>query len=231
MKKLGLIGGTGPESTIAYYRAIIEGVHQAQGDQTLPPLIIESLSVFTVLELCAREDYDALTDYLARAVGNLAAGGAQVASLTALTPHIVFDRLQERSPIPLVSAIEATRDAARERGVARLALLGTTPTMTQGFFARPLAEAGFEVSIPAPDEVALIQDRIVRELEYGVVTDATREEFTAIIGRLRDEEGAQQVILGCTELPLLLNDTTSPLPCLDAAQIHTSALVAAVLAD
>ncbi|MFT3874884.1 MAG: amino acid racemase [Propioniciclava sp.] len=230
MRKLGLIGGTGPESTIAYYRAVINGVQEQAGAEVLPPLAIESLSVFTVLGLCAREDYDALTDYLATAVRNLAAAGAEVASLTALTPHIVFDRLQDSSPIPLVSAIDATRDAAREQGATRLALLGTKPTMTQGFFARPLAQAGFEVLIPAPDEVEFVQDRIVRELEYGIVTDATLAGFIAVIERLRDEEGAQQVILGCTELPLLLNDAVSPIPCLDPVQAHTRALVAAVLA-
>ncbi len=231
MKKLGMIGGTGPESTIAYYRAVITGVQEARGAQSLPPLSIESLSVFEVLEFCSRQDYDGLTEYLTAAVDHLVAGGAEVATLTALTPHIVFDRLQQASSIPLISAIDATRDAALQRGIACVALLGTEPTMTQDFFARPLREAGLKVVIPAPDEIGYIQDKIVHELEHGIATEATLDGFTRIIRRLRDEEGAQQVILGCTELPLLLNDENSPLPCLDPVTVHTRALINAITGE
>lgn len=230
MKKLGLIGGTGPESTVFYYRALVRGVQEALGPETLPPLAIESLSVFEVLDHCARDDLDGLTAYLAHAVGNLARAGAQIASLTALTPHIVFDRLQSASPIPLVSAVAATRDAAVAAGVRSVVLLGTEYTMTRDFFARPLRESGIAVAVPDDTEVAFVQDRIVRELEHGVVTDATRDGLTAIIRRLREEAGAERVILGCTELPLVLSDEASPLPCLDPVEIHTRALVAAMTA-
>ncbi|MBN8880827.1 MAG: amino acid racemase, partial [Salana multivorans] len=228
MRKLGMIGGTGPESTIAYYRAVIGGVQEVAGAERLPELVIESLSVFRVLELCARREYDELTAYLAAAVVRLAGAGAQVGTLTALTPHLVFDRLQAASPIPLVSAVEATRDAALARGARRLALLGTEPTMTQDFFARPLREAGLAVVTPAPDEIAYIQEKIVRELEHGVVLDETRDGFAAIIRRLREDAGAEHVVLGCTELPLLLDDTTSRLPCLVPVEAHTRALVEAI---
>lgn len=228
MRRLGIIGGTGPESTISYYRAIIRGVQEALGEDRLPPLTIESLSVFDVFDYCSRQDYDGLTDYLVAAVERLARAGVDVASLTALTPHIVFDRLQAASPIPLISAVEATRDAAVEQKVARLALLGTEYTMTQDFFACSLRDAGIEVALPNSTEIDYIQDRIARELEAGIVTESTRDGFTAIIRRLRDEEGSERVILGCTELPLLLNDDNSPLPCLDTVEIHTRALVAAI---
>lgn len=231
MRRLGLVGGTGPESTIAYYRAVIGGVQAARGPETLPPLLIDSLSVFRVLELCSREDDDGLTDYLTESVAGLARAGAEVATLTALTPHIVFDRLAERSPIPLVSAVVATRDAALERGVKRVALLGTEYTMTRDFFAVALREAGIDVVIPSAEEITYIQEKIVRELEHGVVLEETRAGFVAIIERLREQQGAEQVILGCTELPLLLDDETSPLPCLDPVEIHTRALVSAVLDD
>lgn len=230
MQKIGMIGGTGPEATVSYYRAVIAGVQQAKDSHTLPPVVIDSLSVFEVLGYCSRKDYDGLVSYLLSAVENLAAAGAQVATLTGLTPHIVFDRLQASSPIPLISAIEATRDAALAEGAGRLALLGTEYTMTQDFFARPLREAGLEVITPAPAEIAYIQKQIVDELEHGIVTDSTRDGFIDIIARLRDEEGCEQVVLGCTELPLLLDDSTSPLPCLDTVAIHTRALVAAILA-
>ncbi len=229
MRKLGMIGGTGPESTVSYYRAVIKGVEERVGVQCLPPVTIESLSVFEVLDYCSRHDDDGLTDYLAAGVDRLAAAGAEIATLTGLTPHIVFDRLQDRSPIPLISAVEATRDAALDQGVERVALLGTEYTMTEDFFIHPLREAGLTVLVPGRDEIAYIQDRIVRELEHGIVTDDTRERFAAIVRRLHDDEGAERVILGCTEIPLLLDDESSPVPCLNTIGIHTQSLVSAIL--
>lgn len=228
MKKLGLVGGTGPESTVLYYRSVIEGVQHRKGLEYLPELSIESLSVFRVLDFCSREDYDGLVAYLVAALERLAAAGAEFATLTGFTPHIVFDRLRDASPIPLVSAIEETCAEAISRGTARVALLGTEYTMTRDFFSRPLRAAGLVVVTPNAEEVAYIQDRIVRELEHGAVTDGTRDGFVRIIERLRAEEGAEQVILGCTELPLLLDDTSSPLPCLDTVEIHTRALVTGI---
>ena len=227
MKKLGLVGGTGPESTVLYYKAVIDGVQRSEGAKTLPEVTIESLSVFEVLGYCSRGNLDGLAAYLTAAVGNLAAAGAEVASLTALTPHIVFDRLRDVSPIPLVSAVEATRDAAVADGASTLALLGTEPTMTEDFFSGPLREAGLQVLVPNADEIAWIQDKIVTELEYGVVNDQTRDGLVRIVQRLADA-GAQRVILGCTELPLILDDAVSPIPCLDPVPIHTRALVAAI---
>lgn len=229
MKKLGLVGGTGPESTVLYYREIIAGVGAVLGLQTLPPLSIESLNVFTVMGMCADERFDELTAYLLGAVQRLAAAGAELATLTGNTPHIVFDRLQAVAPIPLISAVEATRDAARDRGLRRLALLGTEFTMTNDFFARPFEQSGIGLAVPTREEIAYIQDKIAAELEHAVVTDETRERFVAIIERLRDEEGVEQVILGCTELPLLLDDDSSPIPCLDTVAVHTRVLVDAIV--
>ncbi|WP_315151090.1 aspartate/glutamate racemase family protein, partial [Corynebacterium variabile] len=163
MTKLGIIGGTGPESTLLYYRAICEGVQARLGDDVLPQLTVESLSVFEVFRHCAAQDFDGLTAYLSAGIDSLAAAGAQVASLTAITPHIVFDRLVEASPVPLVSAVDAVRDEAVARGAGRVLLLGTGFTMspaTNGFFTRPFAEAGVEVVLPDAGEIEEVQHRI-----------------------------------------------------------------------
>ncbi|MFZ2510476.1 MAG: amino acid racemase [Gordonia sp. (in: high G+C Gram-positive bacteria)] len=229
MQKLGLVGGTGPESTVFYYKAVIDGVQRVAGPQSLPMLTIESLSVFDVLDYCARRDFDGLTGYLTAAIDRLARAGAQVASLTALTPHIVFDRLRASSPIPLISAVEATCAAAVADGGRTVALLGTEYTMTEDFFSGALRDAGLQVMVPDAGEITWIQQRIVDELEHGIVTDDTRAGLIAIVGRLRGA-GADRVILGCTELPLVLDDVVSPLPCLDPVQIHARALVAAIVA-
>lgn len=228
MKKLGLVGGTGPESTVMYYRGIIEGVSAIEGAEVLPRLSIESLSVFDVFRFCNAQDFEGLADYFAEAIECLVASGAEIASLTANTPHIIFDELVERSPIPLVSVVEATRDVAVERGLAKVGLLGTEFTMVNDFFRKPFEEAGIEVVIPEADDVAFIQDKIATELEFGVVKEETARRFVEIIEDLVTREKIEQVILGCTELPLILNDDVSPVPCLDTTEVHIRALVSAV---
>lgn len=134
MKKLGLIGGMGPESTIPYYRDIVYGVQKALGKPTFPELSIESVNVFKVLGLCGEKKYDELTEYLMSAIRNLSNSGADFAALSANTPHIVFDRLNEQSPIPLISIVEATCEEANRRGLKKIGLLGTIFTMTGEFF-------------------------------------------------------------------------------------------------
>lgn len=137
MKKLGLVGGMGPESTIPYYHDIVYGVQETMGKSIFPELSIESVNVFTVLKLCDEKKYDELTEYLMSAINNLARSGAEFAALSANIPHIVFDRLREQSPIPLISIVEATCEEAKHRKLKKIGLLGTVFTMTGEFFKAP----------------------------------------------------------------------------------------------
>lgn len=228
MKKLGLIGGIGPESTVAYYRKIIHGVQSKAGQENLPSLSIESLNAFTVFRLCRQQAFDQLADYVLGAVRSLAAGGADIAALTGNTPNIVMDRVLPLSPIPIVSAVEATCDAARQRGARKVGLLGTVFTMTNTFFKTPFEERGIQVVTPGVLQIERIQVRIEAELEHGIVKEDTRQEFVAIIEDLRQREGIDHVALACTELPLILSDSKSPVPCLDTVEIHVEALVKAI---
>lgn len=228
MKKLGLIGGTGPESTVMYYRGLINGVGELLGHEVLPPLIIDSLSPFDVFRFCTADDRQGLTEYLVRAVDNLAAGGATVAAMTAATTHLVFDDVRERSPIPLISMIDATVSEARSRGITRVGFLGTRFTMTRDFFVTPFEDAGISVTLPGASDMDTVQLRIASELEHGIVTDGARRDILSIIGRLQEQGNIEQLVLGCTELPLILDDDVSPVPCLDPVPIHVRALVHAI---
>ncbi len=225
MKKLGLIGGMGPESTIPYYHDIVYGVQKKTGKDFFPPLTIESVNVFEVLQLCSEEDYDALTDFLLTAISHLVKSGADFAALTANTPHIVFDRLQSASPIPLISIVEAARDEAVRRGTHKLGLLGTIFTMTGDFFKKPFYDSGIEIIVPNTEEMDFINYKISSELEHGIVKKETLNIFQNVIAHMKKDNGIEGVILGCTELPLLLNDSVSPVPCLDTMQIHIQALI------
>lgn len=227
MKKLGLVGGMGPESTIPYYRGIVYGVWEKAG--CFPNLTVESVSVFDVLDFCAREDYDGLLEYLSAAVGRLAAAGADFAALSANTPHIVFDRLQACSPLPLVSIVDAACREARRQGLKRLGLLGTSFTMEADFFKAPFTAQGIEIVIPTQAERRWISEKITQELEAGVVKPETQDGFDAILTRLQHEAGMQAAVLGCTELPLLFQNHPAPVPCLDTMDIHIQALVDEIL--
>ncbi|CAI1965742.1 aspartate/glutamate racemase family protein [Serratia marcescens] len=129
MKKLGLIGGTGPESTLLYYRKFVYESNKRTGDTFFPNLTIESINVYDVLAMCGRDDHQGLVNYLAKAVNNLVAAGAEVVALTGNTPHIVFNELQACSPVRLVSIISSTCASAQAQGLKKIGLLGTRFTM------------------------------------------------------------------------------------------------------
>lgn len=228
MKKLGLIGGTGPESTLLYYRKFVYEANKRTGDTFFPNLTIESINVYDVLAMCGRKDYEALTKYLAKAVGNLVAAGAEVVALTGNTPHIVFDELQACTPVPLVSIIESTCAEVQTQGLKKVGLVGTRFTMEADFFKKPFTEAGIEVVIPHADEIDYIADKIHDELERGIIEPQTRDTFAAVIKRMYQDEGIETIILGCTELPLLFTGTELPVKALDVVDIHIETLFKAL---
>ena len=229
MKKFGLVGGMGPESTIPYYHDIVYGVQEALGELIFPELSIESVNVFEVLRLCGEKQYDKLTEYLMGAINNLAKSGADFAALSANTPHIVFDKLKEQSPIPLISIVEATCEEAKLRGLKKIGLLGTIFTMTGEFFKAPFVKNGIQIIVPKESEIELVNDKISTELELGIVKEETLLFFQKVISRMKDEDGIEAIVLGCTELPLLLNDEVSPVLCLDTMQIHVRSIVKTIV--
>lgn len=225
MKKLGLVGGMGPESTIPYYHDLVYGVQDRVGKNFFPNLTIESVNVFEILRLCGEEKYEELTAYLMDAIDRLVNCGADFVALSANTPHIVFDALLEKSSVPLVSIVEATRDEALRLNKRRLGLLGTIFTMENDFFKTPFYESNIEIVVPSMEEMEFINQKISSELELGIIKEETKEHFQKIIERMKEECGIEAIILGCTELPLILDDEVSPVPCLDTMKIHIRKLI------
>lgn len=229
MNKLGLIGGTGPESTIEYYKGIEYGVQQKVGHSFFPNLTIESLSVFDVLSFCGKQDYAGLMEYLLKGIRNLAAAGAQYAALTGITPHIVFDELSQASPIPLISMVDTARDYAVANDYKKICLLGTLPTMNGVFFQNSFAKRSIEVVTPSTEEKNYIGTKIETELEFGKVLPETQQAFKNIAERIIREERVQAVVLGCTELPLIFDGVELPVPYIDVMQVHINALVDVIM--
>lgn len=231
MKKLGLIGGVGPESTILYYKGILYGVKERKGESYLPPLTMESLSCYEVIRMSSEGDTESLTAYLLAGIRNLAEAGAKVGALACNTGHMVFDALQKASPIPLVSIVEVTCTETIRQGYQKVGLLGTAVTMEADFFKTPFREAGIEVVVPGSEERAYIADHIVNELEVGIVNEDTAAHILKIVERMASEQQIEAIVLGCTELPLLFEGRKSPVPLLDTVKIHIDALINTVLEE
>jgi len=229
MKTAGIIGGLGPESTIDYYRSIIALYRQKLGDH-YPPLIIISLDVDKGLRLLGANDLQQLAEYFAGAFRQLAAAGADFGLISANTPHVVFDEVQRRSPIPLISIVEATCDEVKRRGLNKVSLLGTRYTMSGRFYPAVFEKHGLRIMAPTAEEQADIHDRYVNQLIKGIFLPETRARLQEIIARQVERDAVQAVILAGTELPLILKDETiAGVPLLDTTQIHVNTIVGEIL--
>ena len=224
MSRVGLIGGLGPESTIDYYRRLLDA-WAAERPGSAPGIVIDSLDVQHVVPLVER-DHAGLVDYLAASLRRLAGAGVDFAALTANTPHLVFDELAAVSPVPLVSIVETCALEAKRRGLVRPLLLGTRFTMEGPFYPRVFSRHGLELVRLGSADLQWAHERYMGELLKGDFRDATREGFVRMVARLRDTERLDAVILGGTELPLLLKaPDVAGVPALDTTALHVRAIV------
>lgn len=232
MKTLGIIGGVAPESTIDYYRRIIALYREKQRDGSYPSLLINSIDLKKMLDLIGAQDLAGLTEYLVGAVTTLARAGADFGLLASNTPHLVFEHVRRQSPIPLISIVEATGATAQALGLKKVGLFGTRFTMQARFYPEVFSRQGITLIVPSPQEQDYIHDRYMHELVAGVYRDDTREQLLAIVDRLKQRDGIQGLILGGTELPLLLREAShAGIPLLDTTKIHVERAVTQLLSD
>ncbi len=230
MKTLGIIGGIGPESTIEYYRQIIAAYRQRKQDGSYPQIIINSIDMKKMLDLIEANELARLTDYLLGEVQKLAKAGADLGLLASNSPHIVFDELSRQSPIPLLSIVEAACEATKKLGLKRAGLLGTRFSMQGQYYPDVFSREGITLITPRAEEQVYIHDRYMNELVNGIILPETRERLLAIVDRLKAQEGIEGLILGGTELPLILTEESySGIPVLDTTRIHVERAVAQML--
>jgi aspartate racemase len=230
LKTPGIVGGIAPESTIQYYRLMIAAYRKRMPDGGYPNILIDSIDMQRMLDRIGANDLPGVTAYLAGEVEVLARAGAVFALLASNTPHIVFDDVQRLSAIPLLSIVDAAGDAARRLGLKRIGLLGTRLTMQARFYPEVFSRRGVDVVIPQPEEREYIHAKYMGELVEGVFLPQTRERMLAIAARMRDRERIDGVVLGGTELPLLLSDPGAiGIPLLDTTKIHVEAAVEMML--
>jgi aspartate racemase len=228
VKKIGLVGGMTPESTGIYYRLLIRGARKPDGDPLQnPEILIYSLNLSEVVRMQRAGDLGELVRYLAGILERLRQAGAEVGALTANTPHAYLDDLRSATSLPLVSIVTATRDAAADRGLRRALLLGTRTTMEGEMYPREFSEAGIEIVRPDGDDREFLDHTIYGDLALGKVTPEVRQRFLEICNRHISRDGIDSVILGCTEIPLVITRNDLPIPVLDTTEIHVSAILAA----
>jgi aspartate racemase len=230
MKTLGMIGGLGPESTLDYYQRIIALHRERTGDGHYPEFVIVSVDLRKGLDFMEANDLSGMANYLLEGIDKIARSGADFGIISANTPHIVFDELVPKSPIPLISIVEATCAAAKAQNLNRLALFGTRYTMQAPFYPRVFAREGIELFVPETEDQDYLHEKYFSELVPGKFLPETRARLLAIVDRMKTTSDIDGVILAGTELPLILRDPIyNGIPFLDTTKIHVEAAVAHML--
>jgi aspartate racemase len=231
MKTLGIIGGLGPESTIEYYRFLLDRHRMRAPYESAPHLLIDSLDVNRGIAMLDANDLPGLTNYIAASVERLARAGAEIALIAANTPHLVFEEIEKRAPIPMISIVRAACDRAQHLKLKRLGLIGTGFTMRARFYFDVFESAGIELVVPEEAERILIHQKYISELLKNEFRPESRATILQIIARLQSQERIEALLLAGTELPLLLRGTEpAGLPFLDTTLIHVEAAIEAILA-
>ncbi|WP_297515457.1 aspartate/glutamate racemase family protein [Thermococcus sp.] len=221
MRKIGLVGGTSPESTLYYYKKYLEISREKFGPYVYPELIIYSINFKEFIH--NPNGWEGRKEILINAAKALERAGAEIMALTANTPHIVFPDVQKAVNVPMVSIIDALIEEMGKRGVKKVLLLGTKTTMTADFYKNALREAGFDVVTPSEEEIERL-DRIIKE-ELMFENFASRNWVVELINRYIEREGIEGVILGCTELPLIIKPGDVKAEVFDTVEIHMRRLI------
>lgn len=219
MKNIGIVGGLSPESTILYYRTIIEEYRKMFGDENYPSIIIYSVNFGKFTRFIKEGKQKDAADLLVKAIKSLQLAGADFALIAANTPHMFLNYIASHSSIPLLSIVDALAEVLKRDNVSKVGLLGTKFTLTQGFYVEGLKKHNIEAIVPELDDIDTINAIIYEELVKGVFRNESRIKVIEIIKRLI-KKGVDGVALACTELPLLVSGTVNEVKLYDTAKIH-----------
>ena len=225
MKKVGIIGGIGPASTLDYYSGIINKYRVKANDENYPEIIINSINMTEMLTYVSNKDWSSLTNMLLKAIKSLSDAGADFAAIASNTPHIVFDMVKEMSVLPLISIVLETCKYAKLKGCKKVVVIGTRFTMSNGFYRDAFERHGITAVVPSEAEQETIHNLFFPNLENGIVIPEDKQNMLKILSGLVDEHHADAIVLGCTELPLMIKTGDVDTLLLDTTQIHIDAIV------
>lgn len=230
MKTIGLIGGMSWESTVTYYQMINEGIKDSLGGLHSAKVLLYSVDFFEIEALMSRGAWDEAAELLGDVAQRLEAAGADMILICTNTLHKVAPQVQSRIRVPLVHIAEAAAEELLSKGITRVGLLGTKYTMTQEFYREKLTERGIDVLIPEGEEIDLVNRVIFDELCLGVVKEDSKAGYLKVIANLQ-ARGAQGILLGCTELGLIVSQEDVSLPLFDTTVIHAKKAIELALRD
>jgi len=226
MGKIGVIGGIGPASSIEYYRLIIEGFQKKLQTRHYPEIIINSIDMTRMLNYVFNNQMDDLTSFLVREIKLLEGVGVDFVAMASNTPHIVFDEVQNRVQVPMVSIVKETIKQITARRLKKVLLLGTKFTMSAGFYQKEATISGIQMVVPGEEKQQYIHDKYMGELVFNQIVPETKKELIGIVEEMHPEIGFEGIVLGGTELPLILHqDDFKYLEVLDTTKIHVHGIV------
>ncbi len=225
MKKIGILGGLGPESTVDYYKEIIGAFNSKYTSLAYPDILVYSANINELMTFVGNDDWQGLSKWLLEKIDSLKQAGADFVAIASNTPHIVFEELKLKASLPLLSIVEATCNKAQELNLKNIGLMGTKLTMEADFYKRPFIAKGISIVTPTEEEQQIIHHRLFSEIELGIFKDSTRDELLAITKRMVEENRIDSLILGCTELPLILTESRYDIPFLNTSKIHCEKIV------
>lgn len=224
MKKIGLVGGLGPASTVDYYLGLVNKTRNEFGEDVYPKIVIDSVNMSEHINALSGGDYEKVCELLIKSLSNLKAAGAEVAAITANTEHIVWDMAKSHFPLPVISIIDATVNEIVRCGYKRVLVFGTAFTLKSGLYEKTLNANGITAIIPTENDIITIGKLIYPNLENGIVIPEDRQKMIELAEKYIKEQNADAMLLGCTEIPLAIKPGDVSVPTLNTTEIHIDAI-------
>ena len=224
MKKIGLVGGMGPVSTIDYYMDLIDMYREDLGLDEYPDIAIDSINMTKMLSALAVDDHATVCKMITSSIHNLKLAGAEIAAICSNTPHIVWDEMADTFELPTISIVDAAVDEMLRQGYQRVLIFGTVYTMQSGLYEKKLQDKGITPIIPSDDDKQRIGNIIFPKLEQGIVVPEDKTKMIALAEKYIKNQNADAMLLGCTEIPLMIKEGDVSVPIINTTTVHEKAI-------
>lgn len=224
MKKIGLVGGIGPASTVDYYLGLINKCRAENSDDTYPEIVIDSINMHDMIKAFSENDCQTVCNMITESISSLKAAGAEIAAITSNTPHIIWDMIKDRLDVNTLSIVDCAVNYIKEKGFRRVLILGTEFTMKSGMYEKAFTENGITPIVPDSSDISVIAALIYPNLENGIVIPDDKVQMISAAEKYITSQSADAVLLGCTEIPLMIKEHDLSVPVIDTTSVHVSAL-------
>ena len=225
MKKVGIIGGLGPVSTLDYYSDIINGVRSKIKEDIYPEVVIDSINMTKFINSMEKEDYNDAANQLICSIENLRAAKAEFVAIASNTPHIIMDKVKQKASLPILSIVEANAQFAKKNGYKKIMVIGTKFTMKSGLYTKTLNECGIDAFVPDKNDIENLHELIFPNLENGIIIPEHKKRMIEISEKYISKYKADVLLLGCTEIPLMIKEGDVSVPIINTTKVHIDAIV------